>query len=124
MRVERIEGTLVLRAGRGEWYNQRVWDMCEDVNLPPARWHAEVDDAIHAQEARPSTVVIDATDMVFLAGQDIGFLYGLSKRLRAAGSKVTVIARSNEVDAYNRFIRPSMQESFDMVATLDEALRR
>jgi hypothetical protein len=120
MRVERIEGALILRPGTGEWYNQRVWDMFEDVDLPPARWHAEIDAAIRSHESHPSIVVIDATEMAYLVAGDYGFFVTLSKRLDSAGTRLTVVARPNELRACE-VVR--LQEYFDMVGTLDEALR-
>jgi len=122
MKVERTEGALILHTGMGDWYNQRAWGMCEDVDFPPASWHAEVDAAIHSHRPHPSVVVIDTTEMIWLALQDYGFLSGLSKKLKPLGIRLTVVARVNEVRAWE-VIRRSLQEYFSVVGTLEEALR-
>jgi hypothetical protein len=126
VKPERVGGFAILRAGNGEWYNQADrgrWDMGEDVmDLPSATWHHEVHAAIRSMEWSPSMVVIDATAMTYLVGQDYGFLLKLSDQLNQAGIRVKVVAPPNEVRAYALLPR-SLHEKFQLVAALDEALQ-
>jgi hypothetical protein len=121
MRVERVEDAIIIRAGTGEWYNQRVWGMLEDDGLPPALWHADVDAAIRSCELCPPLVVVDTTEMIWLAPQDYGFFAELSKRLKSIGIKLVIVAPPNEVRAWV-ILRPSLQQHFNVVGTLNEAL--
>ena len=120
MRVESVKDALVLHVGIGEWYNQRVWGMCEDVNLPPALWHAEVETAIRSYRSRPSVVVIDATEMTYLVAGDYGFFFALSQQLKDSGTELNVVARIAEVEASTLL---PLQGCFKVVGTLEEALR-
>ena len=73
MKTEHVHGALVCRAGKGEWYNQphdKRWDMGEDsADLPPARWHVELQETIDAKGSAPSVVVVDVTEMDWLVGK-------------------------------------------------------
>ena len=123
MKVEHVEGALILRVGKGEAYNERGLDMGQDHDLPPAGWHIEVDTTVRAHERLPPVVVIDASEIPILVVPDYGFLVGLAKRLKPGGVRLWVVARLNAIRAF-AFIRRGLAAPFDMVATLDEALQR
>ena len=103
MGFEKVGETLVFRAGRGEWYNQphdKRWDMGEEAaDIPAANWHVELENSLESNTDTARRLLIDSTDMVFLADQDLGFLLRISKKLSASGMSVALVARKNMVEA-------------------------
>ena len=96
-RWEQIGDAQVLRAGKGEWYNQRhdkQWDMGEDIQeLLPPRWHLELEQAFKSPEVLAHLIVADLSEMEWLVGQDWGFLVRLSDRAASAGVELVVVAQ-------------------------------
>ena len=123
MNCERIGDVLVCRVGKGEWYNQphnRRWDMDEDVaDIPPAQWHLDVQRVIEAQDSTPKLVVVDASEMDQLVGQDWGFLLEFNKRVVSRGSKLSLIA-SERMVKIARILR--LEDYFNVVSSGEDLL--
>jgi len=121
MRAKRVGDQLVFHAGNGEWYNQqhdKRWDPGEDAaDIPPARWHVELETVLAAQDTTPSVVVIDTTEMDWLVGQDLGFLVRIGKRL--APGRLKVVATTRVVRAVSGL---SLDSSFELSSSLADAL--
>ena len=103
--VERVGDVLVFRAGQGEWYNQshdKRWDMGEDVQeLPPAPWHLALEAAIADASSGICRLVIDATEMTWLVGQDWGFLLRLFDRMRDAELGLVLVTQERVSRAHD-----------------------
>ena len=103
IRWGKIGEARVLRAGKGEWYNQphnKRWDMGEDAqDLPPPIWHTELLKACEKFEKGTSQIVIDVSEMDWLVGHDWGFLLRISEKLSSEEIGLVIVAESRVVEA-------------------------
>ena len=122
-RWEHISDAHVLRAGQGEWYNQRhdkQWDMGEDAQeLQPPRWHLEMEQAFESPKILARVIVADLSEMEWLVGQDWGFLIRLGERAMSVGVELVVVAQERVARAAETI---GLGEHVQIVENLGDAL--
>lgn len=111
---------LLFRAGSGEWYNQphdRRWDMGEDAaEIPPAGWHVALRRTLEAAQVFPQEFVVDVRQMIWLVGQDWGFLLRLTEELEPRSCRLVVLATPHVAKASGHL---GIEERMTVVASLD-----
>ena len=120
---ERVGDALVFHAGPGEWFDQphnETWDLeGEPQELPPSQRQIALDQTIESQAAGVSRVVVDVTEMGWLAGQDWGYLVRLTESLAIENVRLCLCAPDKLVKA-GRLI--NLHEKMDVLGSLEKAL--